>query len=169
MRILAKGTKAFLRRPYEGKRVDKYIIIYIYIYSALRIIGPSYGRLWTCKTRVQVLKILTFQGSGFLEIYIRSHFFAGIALSGRPARKSSDWVWERGTSRLIQAVKFEHLCSKWYSLYDSQRPKHGLNYTGTSKTRPYYRINLNKMHPLHWWCWCKLWRIDLYMIMIHIQ
>ena len=36
------------------------------IFPTLRILGPSNGRVWTCIARVRVLKIATFEGSGFL-------------------------------------------------------------------------------------------------------
>ena len=36
------------------------------IWPTLRILGPSNGRVWTCIAGVWVLKIATFEGSGFL-------------------------------------------------------------------------------------------------------
>ena len=54
--------------------------IYIYIYISLRILGPSNGGVGTCIAGVRVLKIGTFEGSGYLGLYIyiyyrRSHKF----------------------------------------------------------------------------------------------
>ena len=47
----------------------KYSLILMMVWS-LRILGPSNGRVWTCIAGVWVLKIATFEGSGFLGIYV---------------------------------------------------------------------------------------------------
>ena len=71
----------------------KYSLILMMVWS-LRILGPSNGRVWTCIAGVWVLKIATFEGSGFLGIYVFCFLF------GENLECKKIWLHEKSKTRV---------------------------------------------------------------------